>query len=402
MQDYIARYGFGNTQAIVDYAYALVTKYGEGSAALAAEMYDETAALSGQVLPPAVVADTANYGEVAKAIYGTIKRSKNPSSCGSTVSRYVKMAGADTTLKNAERDGAQFAWVPMGDTCSFCLTLASRGWQYMSRKAMKNGHAEHIHANCDCTYSIRFDSKSGVKGYDPDKYLAMYNNAEGNTPKEKINSMRRMQYQDPAVRNKIRAQKREAYAETHNILTKSLSIDDFNKIKTSQKKIDEDQAIKPEVIDAIRTSLENQGGMKKFKNILVQSRDDGVVFDTIMTPNGNWYNCNLVINSNFFGGLDQDDIERIISQSTFTVCNSLDDCVAHEILHAKQTENAFASVVKQYNDAAGIKNISECASKDMLETLAEAGVLRKNGQYATIAEKDRAIIDSAAKELGLW
>lgn len=211
MQDYIARYGFGNTQAIVDYAYALVTKYGEGSAALAAEMYDETAALSGQVLPPAVVADTANYGEVAKAIYGTIKRSKNPSSCGSTVSRYVKMAGADTTLKNAERDGAQFAWVPMGDTCSFCLTLASRGWQYMSRKAMKNGHAEHIHANCDCTYSIRFDSKSGVKGYDPDKYLAMYNNAEGNTPKEKINSMRRMQYQDPKVRAKIQEQKKIAY-----------------------------------------------------------------------------------------------------------------------------------------------------------------------------------------------
>ena len=45
------------------------------------------------------------------------------------VSRLVKRAGADTTLKNAQRDGAEFAWVPHGDSCAFCLTLASRGWQ---------------------------------------------------------------------------------------------------------------------------------------------------------------------------------------------------------------------------------------------------------------------------------
>ena len=57
--------------------------------------------------------------------------------------------------------------------------------------------------NCDCTYAIRFDDKSGVEGYDPDKYLEMYENAEGVTSKEKINALRRQ---------KIHAQKREAYA----------------------------------------------------------------------------------------------------------------------------------------------------------------------------------------------
>lgn len=215
MQEYVSKNGFGDTNAIVNYAYGLIIKYGEGSAALAAEMYDETAALSGMVLPAAEVADTASYGEIAKAIHGTIKQSKNPNSCGNTVSRYVKMAGADTTLKNAERDGAQFAWVPMGDTCPFCLALASRGWQNISKKALKNGHAEHIHANCDCTYSVRFDNKSGVRGYDPAKYKAMYDNAEGDTPKEKINSMRRRYYDEN--KDKINAQKREAYAEQNKI-----------------------------------------------------------------------------------------------------------------------------------------------------------------------------------------
>ena len=48
----------------------------------------------------------------------------------------VKKAGIDTTLQNAYRDrpkkygkkrntGAQVAWVPSGDTCPFCLMLAS-------------------------------------------------------------------------------------------------------------------------------------------------------------------------------------------------------------------------------------------------------------------------------------
>ena len=123
----------------------------------------------------------------------------------------VKQAGADTTLRNALRDGAEFAWVPAGDTCAFCLTLASRGWQRASKKAVKGGHAEHIHSNCDCTYAIRFDGKGGVAGYDPDKYRAMYDAAEGDTPREKINAMRRENYAEH--REEINAQKRAAYAE---------------------------------------------------------------------------------------------------------------------------------------------------------------------------------------------
>jgi hypothetical protein len=33
-----------------------------------------------------------------------------------------------------------------------------------------------------------------VEGYDPDKYLSMYRHAEGRTPTDKINSMRRAAY----------------------------------------------------------------------------------------------------------------------------------------------------------------------------------------------------------------
>lgn len=203
--DYVDESGYN----IVDVAYIITNKYGNSSAAVSAGMYDSLAELSDAFVSPAELAPTPEYGEVAKTVQGVLKTSQNVKELSGAVSRLVKRTGADTTLKNAERDRAQFAWVPNGDTCAFCLTLASRGWQYMSKKALKNGHAEHIHSNCDCTYAIRFDKKTQVEGYDPDKYREMYENAEGNTPQERINSMRREQY--AARRDEINSEKRIAY-----------------------------------------------------------------------------------------------------------------------------------------------------------------------------------------------
>lgn len=214
IREWIEKNGTADREALISYAYGVITKYGEGSAALAAEMYDAIAEASERYLPAAEVADTPTFNEVAKAINGTLKQSQNPNSLSNTVSRLVKQTGADTTLKNAMRDRAQFAWVPKGDTCAFCITLASRGWQNISNKALKNGHAEHIHANCDCTYAIRFDEKSGVSGYDPQVYKDMYYGAEGSTPNERINSLRRMHYEQN--KDAINKRKRELYRKIGN------------------------------------------------------------------------------------------------------------------------------------------------------------------------------------------
>lgn len=181
-------------KVVIDYAYGLATKYGEGAGALASEMYDALAELSGKTVPPAVPAPTAKYGEVAKAVYGTKLQSDKPEVMGGAVGRLVKMVGVDTMQQNALRDGAEWAWIPRGDTCAFCLTLASRGWQRASKKSIKNGHAEHIHANCDCTYAIRFSDDVDVEGYDPEALKAMYDEAEGATPNDKINYLRRKFY----------------------------------------------------------------------------------------------------------------------------------------------------------------------------------------------------------------
>ena len=194
--------------ALIDYCYAVSSTYGEAAATLAAEMYDAIAALSGATVPAALPAPTPEMSEVAKAVVGTLKTS-NEEIISAAIGRLVKQTGVDTTMQNALRDGAEWAWIPAGDTCAFCITLASRGWQRASRKAIKGGHAEHIHANCDCTYAIRFDPFTDVAGYNPRKYLDMYEDADGRKPKDKINAMRREIYDQN--KDEINAQKRDNY-----------------------------------------------------------------------------------------------------------------------------------------------------------------------------------------------
>lgn len=195
-------------KAFIDYCYMISTKYGEAAAELACQMYDATGELAGLLLDSAVPANTATYGEVAKSIRGALKRALDPSIAAQAVGRLVKMAGADTTLQNAKRDGAQFAWIPHGDTCAYCIALAANGWQDISKAALKDGHAEHIHANCDCTYGVRFGPDLRYLGYAPERYKAIYDKAEG-SGREKINAMRRRFYAQNS--EEINAQKRSAY-----------------------------------------------------------------------------------------------------------------------------------------------------------------------------------------------
>lgn len=202
MREYIDAHGTANTDDLVDYAYGLVTKYGEGSAELACQMYEALAEAQGVYVPAAEPAATASYGEVARMVSAT--KDQNPANLPNGVSRLVKRAGADTTLKNAIRDGAEWAWVPHGDTCPFCITLASNGWQKASKKLLKGGHAQHIHAHCDCEFAIRFDHRTTVAGYDPEKYFRQYREAGSD-----VNAMRRIDY--AARKDAINAQKRAAY-----------------------------------------------------------------------------------------------------------------------------------------------------------------------------------------------
>lgn len=208
------------TEELIKYANALVMKYGEASAALACEMYDAISAAEGANVPPAEPAPLPEYSETAKAINGTLKKSDNLDYISGAVERLVKQRGADTMLRNAKRDNAEWAWIPNGDTCAFCMTLASRGWQPASKAVLQGGHAEHIHANCDCTFAIRHDSSMNVAGYDPDKLREEYDRHHGD-----INAWRReLQEQN---KNKINIQKSALDKNEQNDIIPKMSMVDI-------------------------------------------------------------------------------------------------------------------------------------------------------------------------------
>lgn len=202
-------------QALIRYCYSLVNKYGEAAAELACMMYDAVAEAEGYLLDPAEPADMPEYAEVAKAVNGTMKNLLRAEIAAAAISRLVKLCGQDTTLNNAIRDGALFAWIPVGDTCPYCLQIAAEGWQKASEDALEYGHAKHIHGNCNCAFQIKHDPKTKYDFYNPDFYQEIFDSAEGSTADERFNAVRRMIYD--REKDTIRAQKRAAYAEAKEL-----------------------------------------------------------------------------------------------------------------------------------------------------------------------------------------
>lgn len=273
MRQYVDTHGTESTDDLIAYAYGLVTKYGEGSAELACQMYDALAEAANAGVPAAEPAIPADYGEVARMVNAT--KDQNPANLPNGVSRLVKRAGADTTLKNAVRDGAEWAWVPHGDTCPFCITLASNGWQKASSKVLKGGHADHIHANCDCEFAIRFDHNTTVAGYDPEKYLKQYRDAGGD-----INKMRRVNY--AANKERINAQKRAAYAERQKYLISAAERGKGPITKITDSVINDFPAVKVDWF----TEDQNKQFRSLHKELLQTSRDKNNCFETAFIVSG--------------------------------------------------------------------------------------------------------------------
>lgn len=76
--------------------------------------------------------------------------------------------------RQKRRKHVRFARVPSGaETCSFCLTLASRGFVYHSRETAGLNRVDHAHAFCDCVIVPSFLGEGGlaVPGYD---YVKLY------------------------------------------------------------------------------------------------------------------------------------------------------------------------------------------------------------------------------------
>lgn len=361
-------------KAAIDYAYALATKYGEMAAAGACEMYDAVAEASGVVLPAAVPAETATYGEVAKTVNGMAKQNQSNEAMGNGVGRLVKRAGADTTLKNAIRDGAEFAWVPHGDTCSFCLMLASNGWQKASKKTIKGDHAEHIHSNCDCTFAVRFDGKSKVGGYDPDKYREMYENAEGDTWEEKLNSMRRAEYSKNG--EIIREQKRELYARNRKIKYGEINDIQTDKGIITARRVDRygyNNIYVNEKVDITEKQLRNVNNqVSEAKRVVdvINDCDAKVVITDIDDPIASY---NPRTNTILISKRMTSNEEIVKAQEFFTCPNDTRSTAVHEMFHWLDAYE-YRKSIGEITDAGPMSQYSVMQREKAFSELKKAGV----------------------------
>ena len=208
------------TWRIVARAQRTATRNGAAAAAIACTFYETVAKASGVDIPRAKPVIDVNVGNIAAAV----KQGRRALELGdaegfantvaSAVAAEVKRCASSTMRGNAERDGAEFAWIPQGDeTCAFCMTLAGNGWTRAKKSTAEGDHADHIHNNCDCEFAIRFSKADNVDGYDPSYYNQLYNAAPGGASKDKINSLRRDLYAQR--KDEINAQRRERYAAQH-------------------------------------------------------------------------------------------------------------------------------------------------------------------------------------------
>ena len=206
LNDFIQVHGTEDMYPIIDYAYALVNRYGGASSELACQLYDELAKLQNANVISAVPAELPDKSQIARAINGTKNQLNGPSDA---IGRLVKKSASDTMIQNAKRDGAEYAWINHGDSCVYCKYLSSFGWLHAN---LNNGnhYLGHIHNNCDCEFAIRFDGKSTVEGYDPDRLSKEIDDAEGDTIEEKLNNLRRKQYGE--IKDDRNARRRELYA----------------------------------------------------------------------------------------------------------------------------------------------------------------------------------------------
>jgi hypothetical protein len=195
--------------------------YGKSTSALAASWFDQMAAAEGakNVVKAVAVNDPPNVRVKRLAIASNKSLAKYVAgdkegfarSIASAVAADVKRQATNTIMLNAQKNGAEYAWIPGGsETCAFCIALASNGWQPAARSTAMGNHADHIHDNCECEFAIRFDRDTQYAGYDPDKYEKIYDDADGRSSQAKINSIRRDLYQEN--KDKINEQHRERYA----------------------------------------------------------------------------------------------------------------------------------------------------------------------------------------------
>lgn len=176
-------------EEIIAEATRIAEKYAYLGAELGAQWYELCSELAGIEIEPAIVDEVDVEALEAKA-QRTLDRSESTvaetaqqvfnSYLQNVINDSIRTTGNANLWRDYERGLAGGRWcrVPVGDTCAWCLMLASQGAWYLSEESALGREAGHYHDDCNCTAVYHADPDS-IAGYSNlGRYKEMYYDAD--------------------------------------------------------------------------------------------------------------------------------------------------------------------------------------------------------------------------------
>ena len=175
-----------STDEVIALASAIAEQYGLIASELGAQWYDLCTRLANIDADPAELseADSGSIRERAKSM--TEKYSDHPIQevlnrfLQNEIQNSIRITGDANLWRDYERGLVSGKWarVPVGDTCAWCLMLASQGAWYLSKESALGNNGGHYHDGCNCIAVYHADANDIPNYANLLRYKRMYYDAE--------------------------------------------------------------------------------------------------------------------------------------------------------------------------------------------------------------------------------
>lgn len=172
---------------LIDAATAVAAKFNYLGYELGAQWYDLCSELAGIDAEPAELPEM-DVEAIKGRANAAVSNAPDSSTVGQVfnyflqneIQKSIRMTGDANLWRDYERGlaGGRWARVPVGDTCAWCLMLASNGAWYLSEETAIGANPGHYHDGCNCIAVYHADADS-IQGYKAlEQYKSMYYEAD--------------------------------------------------------------------------------------------------------------------------------------------------------------------------------------------------------------------------------
>lgn len=186
--DFMSLYKPGmSIDEVIEIAAQVATRYEELASELGAQWYDLCTRLANIEAEAAELreADTESIRQRARAAVETAPLDKTVDAVfnyflHNEIQNSIRATGSANLWRDYERGLVSGKWarVPVGDTCAWCMMLASQGAWYLTKESALGNNGGHYHDGCDCVAVYHADADNIPNYNNLVRYKRMYYDAE--------------------------------------------------------------------------------------------------------------------------------------------------------------------------------------------------------------------------------